>query len=338
MERKNKKTLILLLILLLVFIFTFVRALKPVKPKTVGIAPNKSIQSEILSLSNEEVFDFQQMDLSVSRLNSVIKSLEQQKEEDIVAIDVKRNPFTVQQESKLIPGRTSETFSILRQDFVEAPDFKVSGIVYDKEKPMIIIGDEVKAENETKNGYTIKKILSDRVVLKRDNKEFVLYVGSSEFKNLTESIITSDGTPVGDTGLFVRNTVPAFLSKNSISETTQESSIMEQNIKVGDGKRINTLALQNNESKKILTVQIASFSKNRKNQAIEFAKKIMVDGHENVRVECIRDMYTVRVGIAQKKDDLVQLYEELKKYSETSFIRSAYLIEKRIVYPPNINL
>ncbi|MCM8758654.1 MAG: SPOR domain-containing protein [Candidatus Omnitrophica bacterium] len=328
MERKNKKTLVLLFVLLLIFIFTLARALKPIKPRTITTTHREDIEQQLLSQKNEDMFDFQQLDASISKLQSIVRNIEQEQSQ-IIVIETKKNSFR-QMEARVQSGASSEPVSILRQDYVEIPDFRISGIVYDKEKPMVVIDNEVKAENDTKDGYTIKKILADRVILKRDNKEFVLFSNSNSV-DFTNSLNISDSTESNDTGIFSKESaVQPVISRNTEYETKQFSFVVEKSAD----------SFIQIEKNRIFTIQLASFGKNKKKQAIEFAKKILDNGFENVRVEHINGMYTVRAGVAQEKDGLLALYEELKKYSDTLFVRSAYLVQSRIVYPPltNINM
>lgn len=341
MEKKNKKTLIILFILLVIFIFTLARALKPVKPRTITVTQGEGKQ-EIIPVGEkpsykEEVFDFQQIDMSVSKLQSIAKSLEQQ-EEQFVVIETKKNPFQVK--SSVIAGKSPDTVSILRQDYVEAPDFRISGIVYDRYKPMVIIDDEIKAESETKDGYTIKKILADRIILRRENKEFVLHIGSDN-NTISGAINISDSTDLGDTGIFTGGNKIQNIFSESSDSSVQKSFVKESDsiINTVTEPKDNELSLLAQQHyKKALTIQIASFGANKRKQAIEFAKKITDDGYQSVRVEFVDGMYTVRAGIAKDKEDLIPLCEELKKYSETSFIRTAYVIHTRIVYPPLTNI
>ncbi|MCM8788668.1 MAG: SPOR domain-containing protein, partial [Candidatus Omnitrophica bacterium] len=295
---------------------------------------------------NDKIFDFHQIDMSVNKLQCIIKNIEEQ-EKQTIAVEINKNPF--RQPGAESSRMTSDSASILKQDYISTPDFKVSGILYDKEKPMVIIDDEVKSENEIKSGYTIYRILADRVILRRENKEFVLYISPSiSAKNIDDGINLSDATDSGDTEIYAKENITysilrkldhnAFETSEKISPTIdREVKPEKKKEKVFGETDVKTLSLS---PEKILTVQVASFGKNRKQQAIEFARKLENSGFENIRVEKINGIYTVRAGKTDDRNDLINLCQQLKQFSETSFIRTAYVIQNRIIYPPmeNINL
>ncbi|MCM8828994.1 MAG: SPOR domain-containing protein, partial [Candidatus Omnitrophica bacterium] len=272
-------------------------------------------------------------------------------EEQKTAVETNKNPF--RQPGAEPVKNTYDSVSILKQDYIASPDFKISGILYDKEKPMVIIDDEVKSENEIKSGYIIYRIFADRVILKRENKEFVLYVNSSiSAKNFADGINISDATDTGDTEIVAKGKITNSILRQSDLHTpeTFEQSPPIINREIELRKKKETIFAEINDRKsspnleannqKILTIQIASFGKNRKQQAIEFARKLENSGFENIRVEKINGVYTVRTGKTSDRNDLINLCQQLKQFSETSFIRTAYVIQNRIIYPPveNMNL
>ncbi|MCM8815680.1 MAG: SPOR domain-containing protein [Candidatus Omnitrophica bacterium] len=342
MEKKNKRAIVALFVLILIFIFTLVRALKPAKPRTVVINTGESTQNVIIDqqglsqTKDDKVFDFQQVDVSLSKLLSIIKHIEEQ-EKQAITIETTKNPF--RQPNTLTVKMPSEPSSILKQDYASAPDFRISGILYDKDKPMVIIDDEVKMENEIKSGYTIYRIFADRIILRHDNKEYTLYVNSPISTGfITDEIKMSDVTKTRDTEVFVENKAypPLKQSEYYISETF-EKLLPVIHEKAETEKRKYTLLTEGN-SQKIITVQVASFGINKQQQAIEFARTLEDSGFENVRVERINGFYTVRAGKSNDKNDLTDLCQKLKQFSSTAFIRTAYLIQNRIIYPPAVNI
>ncbi|HOL34339.1 MAG TPA: SPOR domain-containing protein [bacterium] len=347
MDKKNKKNVILLLVLLVIFIFTLVRALKPVKLKTItisspdGKAEKINIQKgETSSSKQDRIFSFQEIDQSISKVQSLVKSIEE--EHRVSSVSVSRDPFVKPGAKQISTGtRPSEYTSILVQE-IPAPDFKISGIVYDKEKPMVILDDEIKAENEIKSGYLVQKILPDRVILKYKDKQFVLYVNSDSIENAGGSEVKlSDAIETGDTDIFITkaNTYRSILKDSSANyQSSKKTEIIASQLAINQNNTTKNQAVAISDTidrtQKILTVQVASFAGNKKTQAIEFAKTLLSEGYENVRVEKIKNMYTVRIGVASDTDTLIPLCENLKKYSETSFVRTAFYIQKRIVFPP----
>ncbi|MGB9642473.1 MAG: SPOR domain-containing protein [Candidatus Ratteibacteria bacterium] len=334
MDKKNKKSLILLLVLLLIFVFTLVRALKPVKPKTIVVSsPGEGIttvRQENSSSKENRILSFQEMDQSISKVQSLVKSIDQQDQQVSTSASY-RDPFLKPGAKQTLAGtRPSEYTSILVQE-IPAPDFKISGIVYDKEKPMVILDDEIKAEKETKSGYTVEKILPDRVILKYKDKQFVLYVNNGKNVEGTELKMTdiADDTEIS---MVAQKGSDVIEKKNKITEMSanlsEDTSILKES-------RISTTSFDEESRKeKIFTVQVASFSENKKEIAINLARKLVSDGYMEVRVEKINGMYTVRIGKSDKIDGLIPLYEQMKEYSETSFVRKAFYIEERIIFPP----
>ncbi|HPO51375.1 MAG TPA: SPOR domain-containing protein [bacterium] len=347
MDKKNKKSLILLLMLLVIFIFTLTRALKPVKPKTIvmsspdGKVEKINIQENEKSSMEDKVFSFQEIDQSVNKLQSLMKSIEEE-EQQVASVSVSKDPFTKPGTKQLSPGTGQSPYTSILVQEIPAPDFKISGIVYDKEKPMVILDDEIKSENETKSGYLVKKILPDRVILKYKDKDFILYVKSDSIESTGISEIKlSDAIETGDTDIATStaNTYRSILKDNSPKFATVEKTDTVSSQPVVRQKKITrsqsiVLPDVNENAQKILTIQVASFAGNKKTQAIEFAKMLLSGGYENVRVEKIKNMYTVRIGVASDADILVPLCDGLRKYSETSFVRTAFYIQERIIFPP----
>ncbi|MGC8805898.1 MAG: SPOR domain-containing protein, partial [Candidatus Ratteibacteria bacterium] len=324
MDKKNKKSLILLLVLLLIFVFTLVRALKPVKPKTIVVSsPGEGIttvRQENSSSKENRILSFQEMDQSISKVQSLVKSIDQQDQQVSTSASY-RDPFLKPGAKQTLAGtRPSEYTSILVQE-IPAPDFKISGIVYDKEKPMVILDDEIKAEKETKSGYTVEKILPDRVILKYKDKQFVLYVNNGKNVEGTELKMTdiADDTEIS---MVAQKGSDVIEKKNKITEM---SANLSEDTSIFKESRISTTSFDEESRKeKIFTVQVASFSENKKEIAINLARKLVSDGYMEVRVEKINGMYTVRIGKSDKIDGLIPLYEQMKEYSETSFVRKAF--------------
>ena len=50
----------------------------------------------------------------------------------------------------------------------------IKGIIYSKESPVAIINDLVLREGESVGGYTVVRIEEKKVILKNNNKEFIL--------------------------------------------------------------------------------------------------------------------------------------------------------------------
>lgn len=95
-----------------------------------------------------------------------------------------------------------------------------------------------------------------------------------------------------------------------------------------------TLSFSSEKVQKIYTIQIGSFVKADLNKAIETAKSLENKEYlENVRVESISNLFTVRAGNYGSIEEAKKIHEELKKLFPKSFVRDAYYIKQRIVYP-----
>ncbi|HON05859.1 MAG TPA: SPOR domain-containing protein [Candidatus Ratteibacteria bacterium] len=337
MEKKTKKNLIMLGVLFLIFIFALVRAFKPTKSTTIRISQSET--KKILKTDKEkpdgELFDFKEFDNAMNGVQTLVSTIEKQQESSF-NLNLSRDPFS--QPDIRYTGKKTETSSgSTPSEIVLAPDFKISGIVYDKNRPMIVIDDEVKAENETKSGYTISKILPDRVVLKYKDKTFVLYVDSGNGSSgEIQTSQMSDVDNVNDTVLFssikkdykpiLKDTTKSVIADYLSLETKNDSTIALS-------ANTNKSNQSNKDKEKILTVQVASFERGREKNAIELAEKIISDGFLDARVEEINGLYAIRVGKSNDINSLTGLCEQLKKYSESSFVRKAFYVENRIIFP-----
>jgi len=332
MDKKNKKTLILLVVLLLIFVFTLTRALKPVKPKTITINPqNKEGEKNAVVQQSEkdELFSFEEIDTTIKKIQTLVKNIEES-EKQVVKIETNKDPFQ-KPITKKYDVEKVQVSSILIPEVPVAPDFKVSGIIYDKNRPMAIIDDEIKSEKEIKSGYTIEKILPDRVILSYKDKQFTLFVNNGKnFENTNLRI--SDAS--NDTGVSVatQNTTGLIDSKRNENRIAMISGNLSEDTSVLKESSIATAQIDSTEQEKIFTIQVASFAENKKDMAINFAKKLISDGYEDVRVEKINGMYTIRIGKSSEKNDLIPLYEQIKQYSETSFLRKALYVRERIIF------
>ena len=83
----------------------------------------------------------------------------------------------------------------------------------------------------------------------------------------------------------------------------------------------------------IITVQVCSYTKTEINNALETAKFLKSSGYQNVRVEHIGSLYTIRVGSYQTMAQAQKVNKRLQKQFPTSFVRNAYLIQQRIIWP-----
>ena len=74
---------------------------------------------------------------------------------------------------------------IIREEEKKEITFLISGIVYDEQKPMVIIGDNVKCEGEYIEEYQIYKIFPDSILLKNGNDFYELKMNFEEMTKNT---------------------------------------------------------------------------------------------------------------------------------------------------------
>lgn len=87
--------------------------------------------------------------------------------------DLERDPFDA-----LIDANGVLNVRLIRAE----ADMKITGLVYsdDSAERIVIINNEVLRENGVIGAYTVKKILPNRVVLQKNDKEVILKMGGSD--------------------------------------------------------------------------------------------------------------------------------------------------------------
>jgi len=92
----------------------------------------------------------------------------------------KRNPFEFKEEKmieeKVIKEKKFESIII-----EEPPNFKVSGILYSKNKSLILVGEKIFKEGDEIDGFLLKKIYPDYIIFEKRGK---LYKLTTEAENV----------------------------------------------------------------------------------------------------------------------------------------------------------
>lgn len=318
MNERTKK--ILVVVLGAVLVVTWVLVLRPKKKtevKTVSGHPSAPSAVTVTgSVANKagsaEKIDMPKIESDLTRIESALAKMGAEENRGLTA-EMPRDPFhpyvggrSIVREQAGQPAVVTET--------TDAPTFVVSGIVYDKEKPLAIIDEEVKTQDEVKAGYLIYRILPDRVLLKKKGQTFVLRVDSSRPEFPADSgIQLSEDTESTDSRLQV-------LKDDRVGPAADAPVA---------GKPDYSLRPPDT----IKTIQVASFGTEGRTACLEMARSLEARGYSEVRAECIEGVYTVRVGRFQRNQDISELYRELKEISDSAFIRTAYYIEERIIHP-----
>ncbi|GEM_PF-891070 len=425
MEQDKKKKLILIGILLIVLVVSWTIVLSPGKKKIGKSLPGKlpdNVVSQI-SPSNQQYFKLEEVERTVKQVRELLTAMEEKENQGVSQIAGK-DPFLRRMQSKQ-PVSPEKTHSILKEEPARLPSFVLSGILYDRARPLAIINEKVCSESEQIEGFQVYQIRPDSVVLKSQEHTLTLQLSASGGTEVIEQKIIAEqkrvettgvnnlpdesrcstaagGTKSGSLDVCFRTiqvlSVPvedmqwakqqanylvqkgfqrirllkddefvvlrsgsyknfydaksdwkklaglyptAFIKK--VSQKSEEGRILEefQVAKVEEREqeiaktRPDYAAEEKSGEKRqtILTIQVASYESQAKEEAVKMAEKLAQHGYPDVRVENINGFYAVRIGCWMRKEEfLTDMLEELKQYRADSFLRTGYYLPERIVY------
>jgi len=354
---KQKKQMVVVGFLLVILVVAWTVALKPKSGKTVvvntGLTESMTgapVQNTAIAKSGSapsaDRLNMQDVEEKLAKIKSATEKIEEVSgHQEVVAIT--HDPFEPPAPAS-VPGHKIAPAGFVPSDL--PPNFAISGVAYDKEKPFAVIDDEVKGENEYKDGFLVYRILPDRVLFKKKDKLYVIKVNALPSSDVSTSGISlsdsSDTSP--ESAVLVSN--GGYRFRSILKEPAKPVAEIEMKFQTETAlpRQISVVAPQCSDENKVLyqpghlelkpghgkivTVQVGSFGSGAKKYAIEIAKQLESKGYKDVRVEKISGMYTVRVGMFDSVAECGQLCEQLKEFSPDSFVRSAYYIKERIVY------
>jgi len=188
----ERRKVIVLVILSIILVISWIIVLKPTKKKKNRIKINISMDENI---SEEPVFggiNIREVERSISEVKDKIEEISKRKGKSI-RISLRRNPFY-----PLVKKKEPEKKEKKEEEII--PDFVISGILYDEEKPMAIINDKVVSEGDFIFGWEVVDIEKGSVLIGRGNKFFYLTMkkrilgGENEKKKETYSGNNTDSS------------------------------------------------------------------------------------------------------------------------------------------------
>ncbi|MCM8767457.1 MAG: hypothetical protein NC921_01565 [Candidatus Omnitrophica bacterium] len=163
MEKKK----ITLIVLIIIFVFLWGWNLKPKKVKKYEETNQQNIIEEKEIIGG---IDLRKIENNFSEIRKKIDELKVNKPEKINILKNPLKSWIVKKEVEKIIKKEEQIKE--EQIKIEKPDFKISGIVYDKEKPYVILNNEIKEEGNEIGNFIIQKIYPEKIILKDKNENF----------------------------------------------------------------------------------------------------------------------------------------------------------------------
>jgi len=331
----KQKKVIALFLLLALFLFFFIRAIRlstqssPTKNRKMTVQPS----SELKNTSSD--FDLRKLEIRLAEARTTIQKIHIIPNTPPSA----RNPFFSYAAEKIL-SKKEDPSSVTPLSL--SPDFILSGIIFDENSSLAILGDEVKKEREVKNGFLITRILRDRVLLSKEGKDFVMRLRepAGDLLQPPRSIPVIRRTALSskESGYSNSKEFHSILRSEtiqsiplSLNEPKPPSPINTLNLPLESEDSMERLSIMP-EEEKIKTIQVYTFAINEEALAIHRAQHLIQEGFPDVRVERIENAYALRVGIFHLNESAKELWQKLQSISPSSFIRNAYYKRKNIVY------
>ncbi|MCM8756995.1 MAG: SPOR domain-containing protein, partial [Candidatus Omnitrophica bacterium] len=278
-DRKKKLGLVAILLVILVISWTIV--LSPgkkssVKPKTVTLPTSAANGGNSNGIKGN--FSLVEVEKSVKETKSLLSKIEET-EPAAANISLRRNPFNI--ERRPTSSISSEmTHSILKEARPRLSSFILSGILYDKTKPLAIINERVCAESERVEEYQVYRILPDQVWLKNNERTLVLKISSSGSTEMVEEKMVGERT--------VKETALEMLAVSSLEINQKKPEEVIPN-KLSQERRIMDGCF-------FKTVQVFSVPQEKFDQARNEARQLAKQGFNRVRLLRDDEFIVLRVG------------------------------------------
>jgi len=111
--------------------------------------------------------DVAMIESNIHKMKKKLESLRQKEPEHI--LNVNRDPFTPPFREPAV--KKTDNGSILKPVEIKAPQLLLTGIIW-AEKPLAIIGQEVRAEGEYVGQYQVYRIEKERIIIKYEGSLF----------------------------------------------------------------------------------------------------------------------------------------------------------------------
>ncbi|HOL66751.1 MAG TPA: SPOR domain-containing protein, partial [bacterium] len=291
---EQKKKLVLMGVLLVVLIISWTVVLSP-KKKSGKAVPGKlpeNITSQAAAPPLQNNFNLSEVERTMKEARAALTAVEET-ETGGKGADWGKNPFSPWGP----PARSVSpvmTHSILKETRPGLPTFTLSGIIYDRARPLAIINEQVCTESERLEGYQVYRIYPDRVVLKSSEHTLVLKITSSGGTELVEEKVLAEQKEKEKTSEVSAVGVSEVKEKNFLSGKKEE-----RQVKSGSGATFKT-------------VQVLSVPEENISQAKEEGKKLANQGFDRVRLLKDDDFVVLRVGAYQRMSEAKEVWAKLR--------------------------
>jgi len=151
-----------------------------------GLKEKENVNAEEQKTKEEKLdINLKQAEEHFTGIKKTTKNIEEMKKIPELKI-TKKDPFTpikrkidIKNPDKIIKDE-EENGSSTERNIEKEIKFVVSGIIYDEQKPIVIIDDNVKSEGEYIDDYQIYKISPDSVLLKDGNNFYQIKINFEE--------------------------------------------------------------------------------------------------------------------------------------------------------------
>jgi hypothetical protein len=274
-----------------------------------------------------------QLENNLIKLKENIEEVERIEESNHRKLKFGKDPFADYEKTAVTTAKSKindQDDNVSESKNIQLPGFRVTGIIYDEVKPLAIIDDKVFAEKDTIGEYTVYHIFPEKVLVKKENTVFILSMGQDGGQAETTGLIVKASPSPSDKGKT--ESIVKMRDDGKNEKTEEILSKTDSTEKVTGGEKTKKRKTASEKDDVIKTVQVSSLPESYRENALEFAGLLEDKGFDNVRVEFIGGMYTVRVGTYSSVKEAENVFSKLKEISPSAFIRNAYYIQSRIIY------
>ncbi|MCX7917342.1 MAG: hypothetical protein N2589_04365 [bacterium] len=172
-----EKQKIIFIVALIVFIISWGWQLRPKK-----LIEKKVRETEIEERGVIGGVDIRKIEENFYNIRKKVEEFETGsalKEKKITLLKNPLKSWIIKKEEKIIE-KPKEEIVVKPKETFEKPNFKISGIVYDKEQPYVIINNEVKKQGEEIGDFIIEKILEEKIILRDNDGNFFTLIFAYE--------------------------------------------------------------------------------------------------------------------------------------------------------------
>lgn len=154
----EQKKVLRLIVLVFILIMAWTWALKPKKIKVENVESKKEMPVE----KSVGGIDLRNIEENFSKVKKSLKEIRETFSHKVEKIEIRKDPL----KPWIVKKKEENIVKEEKKVEPEKPDFFISGILYDRNKSFVIIGNEVKEEGENIGNFTIYKILPEKIIVK----------------------------------------------------------------------------------------------------------------------------------------------------------------------------